>query len=178
MIVVQAGNRVDEPGRTPPRFPPERERRVRKRFEALLDLGVDSVVTAAAAGSDLLLVEVALERSIPVHVVLPFAPGKFRDESVADRGERWAQSYDRTLDAVGREIAGSLLVLDFDPDDAGFRATNGALLEHACLLSPGRVLAVAVRPRERRGPPSVTDDFVERAERRGLFVVEIDPLTC
>jgi hypothetical protein len=143
---------------------------VRERF--------DGLVTAAAAGSDLLLAEVALDRSIPVHLVLPFDPGRFREESVADRGGRWVRSYDRTLDAVGKESAGSLLVLDFDPDDVGFRATNGALLERACLLSPGRVLAVAVRPRERRGPPSVTDDFVERAEQAGLFVVEIDPLTC
>jgi hypothetical protein len=172
MIVVHAGNRVDEPGRTPPRFPADHSGRVRDRFDALLDLGVEAAVTAAAAGADLLFVEG------PVHVVPPFAADRYRNESVADRGERWVRSYDRMLEAVSRGGVGSLLVLDVDPDDAGFRAANGKLIERACSLFPGRVLAVAVRPRHRHGQHSVTDDFVERAEATGLFVLEIDPLTC
>jgi hypothetical protein len=177
MIMVHAGNRVDEPGRAP-RFPPERERSVRERFDALLDLvAPEGVVTSAAAGADLLLVEAAMARSISVHLVLPFSPERFREESVADRGERWVRSYDDAVGAVSDDGRGSILVLDLQPDDEGFRAANGVLIEHACSLAPGRVLAVTVRPRCGGKTPSVTDDFVQRAETVGLFVVEIDPLS-
>ena len=175
MIVVHAGNRVDEPGRTPPRFPPGREGYVRERFDALLDLGIDAVVTAAAAGADLLLVEAALERRVPVHLVLPFEPERFRVESVEDRGPRWEDSYDVAVDAVVNLGAGSLQVLELEATDAGFRAANLVLVERACALDPGRVLAVVVRPRAPSDAPSVTDDFVEHAERAGLLVLEIDP---
>jgi hypothetical protein len=118
-----------------------------------------------------------MERDTPVHLVLPFGASRFRKESVADRGDRWLRSFNAavaTVRAAGpADNAGSLIVRDHRP---GFSAGNDDLIERACALAPRRVLAVAVRPRHREDPPSVTDDFVQRAEDAGLFVVEIDPL--
>jgi len=176
VILVHSGNRIDPPGRVPPRFPRDREPAVKARIGALLQLlSPEGVVSAAAAGADLLMAEAALARSVPLHVVLPCPRDRFREMSVADQGERWVAAYEEVLERVAADRRSSLLELAFEPDDDGFRAANQSLVERALALSPDGVLAVAVRPRAREGNPGVTDDFVERAEAWGLFVVEIDP---
>ncbi len=175
MIVVHAGNRVDEPGRAPARFPAGRVDAVRGRIGQLLDLLEPAgVVTAAAAGADLLLAGAAIDRKVPVHLVLPFDRDCFREESVADRGERWTSAYDLVLSAVEDDRAGSILELDLAPDDAGYRDGNQALIDRAVQLGGSRVLGVAVRAPGGDGT-SVTDDFVERAQAADLFLIDIDP---
>jgi hypothetical protein len=89
MILVHAGNRVDGPERTgPPRFPESQVAFVQKRLARLLDaLRPRIVVSAAAAGADLLLLELALAtEGGAVLIVLPFAATAFRVASVADGG--------------------------------------------------------------------------------------------
>lgn len=173
---MHSGNRIDQPGRVPPRFPAHRERAVGARMVELLKiLKPAGVVTAAAGGADLLLAEAALERAVPLHVVLPCPRARFQEVSVADRGPRWTRAYERLLDHVAGDGRSSLEELALEPDDAGFRMANQVLLERAGSLGPDGVLAVAVRPKHRESTPSVTDDFVDRAEAAGLFVLEIDP---
>jgi hypothetical protein len=176
VIIVHTGNRVDEPGRSTPRFPAHRAEAVGARLGELLDLlRPDGVVTGIAAGADLLLAEAAVERGVPVHALLACHRVRYAEVSVADRGPRWTKAYDRILYHIAADARSSLLELDFEPDDAGFRAANGALLERGAELDTNGVLAVAVRPAQREPTASVTDDFVARAEKAGLFVVEIDP---
>ena len=95
MLVVHAGNRVDaEGGRTPARFPPEQVPVVRARLGRLLKhMRPLVVVSAAAAGSDLLVLEEALGLGIAVHVVLPAPRDDFRERSVADRGPVWLSAF-------------------------------------------------------------------------------------
>lgn len=176
MILVHSGNRIDHPDRVPARFPARREKAVAARLGELLDLlAPTAVVTAAAAGADLLVAEAAWERSVPLHVVLPCPRQRFREVSVADQGQRWASAFDLMMDHVTGDERSSLVALAYEPDDAGFRRGNQALLDRATSLDAGGVLAVAVRPAVRSSRPSVTDDFVDRARAAGLFVVEIDP---
>lgn len=176
MIIVQAGNRIDVPGRGAPRFPPDRVPDVARRVAELLDvLRPDGLVTAMAAGADLLFAQAAMERGLPLHVVLPFDSGRFRAESVEDQGGRWVEAYDAVLDHVRSAPDCSLEELDLTPDVVGYRAGNDGLLERARALGGRRVLAVAVRPRAST-EGSVVDDFVAKAEGAGLFVLEVDPL--
>jgi hypothetical protein len=175
-MIVHAGNRVDEPGRAAPRFPPYCEKVVAARLGELLDLlQPDGVVTGISAGADLLLAEAAVERGVPVHAVLACEQTHYCEVSVDDRGPRWTRAYQRILGYIAADSRSSLLELESEPDDAGFRAANGALLERAAGLETNGILAVAVRPARREPVASVTDDFVARAEKVGLFVVEIDP---
>jgi hypothetical protein len=177
VLVVHAGNRIDGPDRPQPRFPPEREAAVAERLGELLDvLAPQGVVTAAAGGADLLLIEAAEKRGIPTHLVLPCARGRFREHSVDDQGSRWAAAFERAVLLATSDGAGSLVELNLEPDEEGLRAANQALIDRARDLRPGGVLAVAVHPPGGGDPPSVTDDFVARARRAGLFVVEIDPM--
>lgn len=48
---------------------------------------------ALAAGSDILIAELLLERGAEVHVVLPFAEPDFLEQSVAPAGESWVARY-------------------------------------------------------------------------------------
>ncbi|WP_296600365.1 adenylate/guanylate cyclase domain-containing protein [Phenylobacterium sp.] len=48
---------------------------------------------ALAAGSDILIAELLLERGSEVHVVLPFAEPDFLEQSVAPAGESWVARY-------------------------------------------------------------------------------------
>jgi hypothetical protein len=175
VLVLHAGNRIDAAGRTPPRFPPEREPAVAERLGQLLDLLAPlGVVTAAAAGADLLLVEAAEKRDLPIHLVLPFPRSRFRAMSVADQGARWLDAFERAIELSGRPSS-SLVELDLAPDDSGLRAGNDALVDRARELAGTDVLVAVVRPLGGEDPPSMTDHLVARARRDGFFVVEIDP---
>jgi hypothetical protein len=180
MILVHAGNRVDAADRGgPSRFPESQVGFVEERLARLLDaLRPRVVVSAAAAGADLLLLEKALstEGVGEVHVVLPFSATRFRETSVADRGGAWTERYDRVLSRVqGREGSG-VYPHDESPDDAGFRAGNRLLVEHAQQVADGDgVLALAVRPRPGDTEPSITDNFVAVARLHDLTVIDIDP---
>ncbi len=143
--------------------------------ELLQILEPAGIVSAAAAGADLLLAEAALDRAVPLHVVLPCPRARFQEVSVADQGPRWVLAFERVLNHVAQDTRSSLEELTLEPDDAGFRMANQVLLDRAVNLGADRVLAVAVRPRQRESTPSVTDDFVDRAEAAGFFVLEIDP---
>jgi hypothetical protein len=176
VIVVHAGNRVDEPGRVPIRFPTDHAAGVASRIGRLLDiLQPEGVVTAAAAGADLLVVEAARRRGVPVHLVLPFDRRRFCAESVADRGERWTRSYDDAVAGALNDPGSTFVELALAPDTDGFRAGNQALLDRARELAPGRVLALVIRPPSTDEPASVSDEFARAAVAAGLFVVEIDP---
>jgi hypothetical protein len=179
MILVHAGNRVDAADRDgPSRFPESQVAFVGGRLARLLGaLRPRVVVSAAAAGADLLLLEQALAvEKVAVHVVLPFAADAFRETSVADRGGAWIERYDRVL-ALAQEREGSRVYEhDESPDDAGFRAGNRLLVEHAQQVAGNDgVLALAVRPRPGDAEPSITDDFVTVARMHGLTVIDVDP---
>ena len=137
-------------------------------------LAPEGVVTSAAAGADLLMVEAAEKRNVPVHLVLPFPRERFRALSVEDQGRRWVAAFEHAVERADR--TSTLVELDLEPDDDGLLAGNQALLDHASTLTRTGLLVVAVRPPGGEVPPSVTDDFVRRAGDAGLFLIEIDPL--
>ena len=181
VILVHAGNRVDAPDRdAAPRFPPSQVEFVRFRLSRLLDVLRPEVVSAAAAGADLVLLEEALRLRLQVHVVLPCARDRFLEASVADLGDEWAHRYERVVAALAHSKGSRLIEHDEAIDGAGLRRGNGHLLDHAQALAAGRqpaqgVLALAVRPGVGEDPPSVTDDFVEQGRLRRLTVIDIDP---
>lgn len=176
MIVAFAGNRIDTAERVPPRFPPSNESWVGQRLERLLAaLAPSLVVGAAAPGTDILTLEAAARLGIASRMVLPLPPDDFRRSSVADCGNGWVDRYDRLLENMSAE---SVVWGDHGhPDDLQlFQHGNAAILDAAMPGTPEEeVVAVVVRPKDPGRPPSITDDFVARAEGRGLLVLELDP---
>src|SRR5262249_54476202 len=122
----------------------------------------------------LLVLEEAVRRHIPIHVVVPLSDEEFEAASVADLGEQWVASYRRVL-SVARTAENTVTTCGFSPGDDWYRNANGAIIDRAREVNgAGPLVALAVQPRSSTGP-SVTDDFVERARNGGLPVISIDP---
>jgi tetratricopeptide (TPR) repeat protein len=178
LLLAHAGNRPDMPERRDARFPPDNVEDVRTRLGRLLAaLRPEGIVSAAAAGSDLLVLEEAVSRGIPVHLVMPLPTETFEQRSVADLGAHWVRSYRRILD-VARADPNTITELGWDDSDDWYWRANRAILDRAKELARtlNAVLgALAVRPRVLDDGTSVTDDFVARAHQQQLPVVNIDP---
>lgn len=80
---------------------PQDEDRVRKEIGAMLERVRPGVVFGAlAAGSDILIAELALAAGAQLHVVLPTAVEPFRAISVTQFGGDWGERFDRVLEAA------------------------------------------------------------------------------
>lgn len=80
---------------------PQEEERVRHEVGALLDRVRPGVVFGAlAAGSDIVIAELATAAGARLHVVLPTAVETFREVSVAHFGGDWGERFDRLMDAA------------------------------------------------------------------------------
>lgn len=174
MWLVHAGNRVDEPDRPVPRFPASNVAFVETRLRRFLsELRPDGVVSAAAAGADLLLLDVALELGVPIEVVLPLPVEEFRRRSVDDQaglGSDWGMRFERV-----RAHADCLHVVDLSGRDDWYLAGNDVILDHAVAAAgDAGLLGLAIRPPD-DDQGSVTDDFVRKARNRRLSVIDIDP---
>ena len=135
-----------------------------------------AVVSAAAAGADLVVLEEALRQGIRAHVVLPIGRADFVEQSVADAGPEWVQRFDGVLAQVGADDRCSVVEGDAEPETAWYVAGHDQLLRRAEELAGGDVIvALTIRPPEGETPPSVSDAFAARAERSGLLTLCIDP---
>ena len=143
----------------------------------LLDsLHPSDVVSAAAAGADLILLEEAIHRGLGTHVIVPIALDEFINQSVIDAGPEWVGRLNVVLHHISTHEGCSVVQGDGPGGDAGFRAANDELLGRARQVADGTdIVALTIRPPEGEAPPSVTDDFAARAERLGWLVLCIDP---
>jgi hypothetical protein len=108
-VVIFSGHMIDRPGRTPERFPARMEAAVRatmvdwlSRHNALVGF------SSAACGADILFQEALEELGGERHVVLPYLPEEFAQDSVEiGVGGDWRARYDRVLESAGVVIASS-----------------------------------------------------------------------
>jgi hypothetical protein len=175
MILVHAGNRTDAADRDiAPRFPESHVPDVELRIGRLLEsLRPTCVVTAAAAGADLIVLREACRREMHVHVVLPLEEAEFIERSIADRGEHWLEMYQSLRTQIRDE---DFLVTDLSDNDDWYLEGNDLILDAAQAIRPAElVAALVVRPSNGDDPPSATDDFAQRAQDRGFPLIGIDP---
>jgi len=177
VLLVHSGNRIDLAGRRVVRFPSTQVPVVQARIARLLEtLRPTDVVSAAAAGADLIVLEEAIRLGINVHVVLTVARDEFVEQSVMDAGPEWVTRFESVVRHVSTVDGCSLTESDDAPDHEWYLAALDQLLGRAEALAANRTIAaLTVRPPEGEVPPSVTDDFAARAERIGLLVLTIDP---
>jgi hypothetical protein len=176
MIILYGGSQADEVGRSEPRLPATAVADLSTRLRGLFQsLNPTCLVGALASGADILFAGAALAENISVKVRLPFDQGTFRRTSVENRGEPWTTDYDRLLtnDQVDVNEA------SFDPDDeSSYRSHNLAMLDYAKGLANAngeRVWLVTIRPSPQPDSPSITDDFVRRAEEDGILTIDLNP---
>ena len=184
MIIALAGRRIDPRGAAVPRFPLENSQAVREKIRRLfLEKQATALVSAAACGADLLALDAAGELGIQRHIVLPFAPPRFRAASVIDRSGEWGSLFDRIVSEV--QAAGNLVVLNEEKeDDEVYVLTNRAILDEAQSLMHRQfqtkneslandILALIVWDGQSRGEGDLTLDFASEARARAIPVTEI-----
>ncbi len=102
-VVLFTGHMIDQPGRTPPRFPSSCEERARVairdaiRQELQRTQGTLLTIASAANGGDILFHEVCNELDLPHRVLLPIPVDLFRNESVTPAGPGWEARFDRLM---------------------------------------------------------------------------------
>jgi hypothetical protein len=182
-VVALAGRRIDAESAAMPRFPFERIGQVRSDIEReFMNARAIALVCSAACGADLLALDVAQARDIPVHIILPFSAELFRNSSVIDRPhpEFWGDMFDRVV-ARARE-RGEAIELDYAHDDAdAYLATNRAIIAKAKTLTAqmGRqmaAVAIIVWNGVARDAGDVTQQFADHARSSGFSVNEVHTL--
>ncbi len=177
VLLVHAGNRIDLPDRAVARFPASRVPAVRASVGRLLDaLRPSGVVSVAAAGADLIVLDEAIRRDIHTHVVLPIAMVEFVKQSVVDAGPEWVGLFDAVLGHVCADHGCSVAQGHDDPAAEWYRRAHDQLIRRAEEVAGGTtIVALTIRPPEGDRPPSVSDDFAARAAQLGWLELCIDP---
>lgn len=184
MIVALAGRRVDATDAQESRFPQANVPLVRERIrQVFVDLDASGVVCSAAAGADLVALEVAASLGLRRHAVLPFARDRFRAHSVEDRPGDWGARFQRVCSEL-RGVSGMRVLRQRGTLHESAQQANRAILDDALELAKTEVrsglrrgsegvTAVVVWDGMSRGSDDLTADFAAEARRRGLRVVEI-----
>ncbi len=147
--------------------------RVGRLFDVLRPAGV---VSAPAAGSDLLVLDQARQRGIPLHVLMPINADEFVRASVADHDAEWLDLYRSVLDHARSDADSTVYQIDKAERDDWFLDANDDLLMRAAELADGElVIALTVRPPAGEIPHSTSDDFADRAGKAGWIVLTVDP---
>ncbi|MCB9098000.1 MAG: hypothetical protein H6632_00560 [Anaerolineales bacterium] len=97
-VFIFSGHPIDPSSRAEPRFPPAMEKEVRDRIGKALDkFEADrhdlAVTCGAAAGGDIIFIEVCLERDMTVEVHLPFEEARYIQRSVSYAGDHWIERF-------------------------------------------------------------------------------------
>jgi len=173
-VLVSAGRRVDAADASVPRFPQKNVSRVQSQIENFLDQQKPAaIVSSAACGADLLVLESGLGDDVPCHILLPSSPDEFRRSSVADRPGDWGTIYDAVLKDSEVEV------LTLPSGDEGYLEVNRKLLDKAQVLAAAGnapVSALVIWNMESRGVDDVTAHFLNEARRRNIPVTEISTL--
>lgn len=174
-IIALAGRRVDPVNADTQRFPLENVTLVRNRLSNLFVAErATALVCSAACGADLAALDEAERLGLQRRIVLPFPPERFRQTSVIDRPGDWGPVFDRLIAAS--RIAGDLVVLDHDGDDA-YAAANQTIIEQAQLLAEPdgggakqRLIAVIVWEGMARDGSDATEGFRSLAAVAGFDI--------
>jgi hypothetical protein len=173
-VIVEAGRRVDAPDAVVARFPAKNVPEVRKKINEVLRKEMPvAIVSAAACGADLLLLDVAGEMHVPRYIFLPSDPETFRISSVTDRPGDWGEIYTKALHGS------TVQVLKLPEGQQGYLETNLKLLDQAQELAKRDhtdVRALVVWNQESRGSDDVTAHFLDQAKRRRLPIIEVPTL--
>ena len=173
-VIIEAGRRVDAPEAEAPRFPPSSVSQVRRRIEELLrKQNPQAVVSSAACGADLLLLQAAEEMHIDQVVLLPWEPEAFRKSSVTDRPGNWGELYDKVLKTATVEI------LKLPEGQEGYLETNVKLLDRGQQIARENGVsaeALVIWNGRSRGSKDVTAHFLKEAELRKVKVLEVSTM--
>jgi len=168
-VVLFAGHRVDEPGRTPPRFPPECETKARLAIRSVIRSiaaaqGPVLGIAGAADGGDILFHEVCAELGIESEVCLALPAAEYVHTSVQ---ASWAERFHRLLKSH------PAATLEPGSGDVWLRDHEWHL-RRARERHPRRTVLVALLEEVEADIPSGTSGMVRIARESGVEVIRLD----
>ena len=191
-VFLFTGHQMDKPGRTPARFPAEKEEIARRRIKEELERaskGVDAPklgLAGAASGGDILFHEVCAELGIPTRVYLALPENKFINESVAPAEGNWVGRFRALLQSKKENEVRQLAeadempkwLRDKDPDYGIWQRNNLWMLHNALALGGKHSTLIALWNGEGGDGPGGTKDMVEQAGELGARTIIIDTKTA
>ena len=181
-VAVFSGHMIDKPGRTPPRFPPEKEAAVRQRLAQKLEewkIGPgDLAICGGAQGGDMLFAEICADRKAEVWLFLPLPEGDFLEESVRLPNSNWEQ---RFFDLRARPEVKTFLQnerLGTPPKGTNVFARDNLWILNTAQVEtkPRSLYAILVWDEQPTGDgPGGTSDFAARVKRLGGRLAIVNP---
>jgi hypothetical protein len=169
-VALFSGHMVDAPGRTTPRFPPDKEPIAAAAIaRALADLGLgagDLAICGGACGGDLLFAEAALGRGARLELYIPFEEPTFLERSVDFADRDWRG---RFLAAKARAVL-HVAPRELGPPQAGadpYERNNRWMLDQASRFGADKVDFVCLWNGEGGDGPGGTKHMMEEVRERG-----------
>ncbi len=182
--ILFTGHQVDAPGRTQPRFPPEKAPLARAAIrdavqEQLTRYGRAVGVAGAASGGDILFHEVCAELGVPTRLYLALPPDAYVTESVAPAGGDWVRRFweldsrfpSAPVLARTKELAGWLR---HRSDYSIWQRNNLWLLNEALTDGARNLTLIALWNGEAGDGPGGTADMIKLVTSRGAEAKVID----
>ena len=183
-VILFTGQMIDAPGRTRPRFPPEKEEVARQAIqravknEQLRPGGVTLGIAGGSSGGDILFHEVCAELGIPTRLLLALPENTYIQESVAPAGNNWVTRFHRLTEKLPVRVLASSKELPrwlAEKKDYSFWQRNNLWMLHSALAVGGEnVTLIALWNGQEGDGPGGTGDLVERARQRQALVVILD----
>lgn len=173
--LVFTGHMIDLPDRKAPRFPPGAEPAAAAAIaKAIQHHATKTTIgyASAARGGDIIFHDAARARGLQTVVVLPFAPEKFVEASVAGVASgKWVERFWQLWEATPIK---QRLVLGLPVNDAAFADCNTKILSLANQLGTYRLIALWDGKRD--GGVGGTAHMIEtaKAQRADVDVIAID----
>jgi hypothetical protein len=177
------GHRVDDPGRTTPRFPPDRVEVARQEIRAAIDAAVARHgegligISGAASGGDILFHEECQARGIATTIFLALPESDYAVESVNSAGPEWTRRYYQLLEKTPFRVLQPSKELPkwlaHRADYTVWQRNNLWMLHNALANGSRRVTLIALWNGKEGDGPGGTADMVDQITRRGGEVVRI-----
>jgi hypothetical protein len=185
-VIVCSGHMIDQPTRTNPRFPPEKEEIVKaKIIDQLQHWQIDSkslAICSGAQGADILFAECCLSLGAKVNLLIPLPQAEFLARSVHLDDANWEDRYLALLQQLNVSV---LLLEDFlanNPEkfsivDNIFAQNNLWVIHTAqTILRSAELLAILVWDEQSQGDgPGGTADFADRIRQAQGTIAIINP---
>jgi hypothetical protein len=181
-VVVFTGHMIDQPGRTPPRFPAGCESTARAaikdtlRQELQRTPGSILAMASAANGGDILFHEVCEELNVPHRVLLPIPMDLFRSESVSPAGLKWEERFDAVIRRfpsppflANSETLPSWLALNAKYN--AWQRANLWMIQEALATGAARLTLVALWDGTSGDGPGGTEHMLRIAKQNGAAVI-------
>ncbi|MDO9597924.1 MAG: tetratricopeptide repeat protein [Azoarcus sp.] len=188
-VFLFSGHMIDAPGRSTPRFPPDKEAAAAQQIAVCLDaLGAgpgDLALTQGASGGDILFLEACAARSLRLHLMLPLDEPLFIEQSLlaASNGSEWHKRYLRLK--AGLNDAPRILPVELGPlswpdgtePDNPFERCNRWLLWTALAWGIDKVQFICLWDGGGGDGPGGTAHMYREVKRRSGNVCWIDTRT-